>query len=58
MWDSAVHCRHAAPAAFRTRGVFGTKHMPEDLLPEGVTPGTEEHRRFVTLTNRAPRVPH
>ncbi|MGI6206653.1 MAG: hypothetical protein ACOYEW_00455 [Anaerolineae bacterium] len=37
-------------AAYGEQGIFGRKDMPEDLLPEGVRPGSEEHRRFVTLT--------
>jgi len=31
-------------------GIFGTKEMPEDLLPSGVERGSEEHLRFITFT--------
>jgi hypothetical protein len=37
-------------AAYQSTGIFGTKEMPEDMLPEGVEAGSEEHLRFITLT--------
>ena len=36
--------------AWNSEGVFGTKYMPEDWLPEGVEPGSSEHALFITLT--------
>lgn len=31
-------------------GIFGEHSMPEDLLPDGMTPGSGEHLNFLTLT--------
>lgn len=31
-------------------GIFGTKEMPENLLPRNVEQGSEEHLRFITFT--------
>ena len=36
--------------AWNSEGIFGTKYMPEDWLPEGVEPGSSEHALFITLT--------
>jgi hypothetical protein len=36
--------------AYRAGGIFGNSAMPEDLLPDGMTVGSEEHLRFITLT--------
>ena len=35
---------------WNSEGVFGTRSMPEDILPEGVKPGSPEHALFLTLT--------
>ena len=31
-------------------GIFGTRAMPEDVLPREVVPGSEDHLRFLTFT--------
>lgn len=31
-------------------GIFGEHSMPEDVLPQGVAPGSREHLNFLTLT--------
>ena len=36
--------------AYAQGGIFGNQNMPEDLVPPGVVPGSEEHLRFITLT--------
>jgi len=48
--DQARDVAHILYEAWNSEGIFGTKYMPEDWVPDGVKPGSSEHALFITLT--------
>jgi hypothetical protein len=50
--ERAGHVAQTLYAAFAPggAGIFGEHAMPEDILPDGLVPGSREHLSFLTLT--------
>ena len=48
--ERTKECAEFIVQAFQKTGIHGHFQMPEDLLPEGVIPGSLEHILFITLT--------